>query len=76
MEGAPHDPNAAARPGVKKLSIPGVRPEDLSPLGAPPPKALWPDDRADRAELLRSFEKLETIDDKPAAEFRKEVGGK
>jgi hypothetical protein len=32
--------------------------------------------RADRAELVRSFAELETINDKPAADFWKDVAGK
>ena len=61
---------------VERLSIRGIPAKDLAPLKALPLKALWLDYRADREEFLRSLKTLETINDKPAAEFWAEVDGK
>src|SRR5262249_38952575 len=61
---------------VEKLSIRGIPAKDLAPLKALPLRALWLDYRADRDEFLRSLKTLETINDKPAAEFWAEVDGK
>jgi hypothetical protein len=41
-----------------------------------PLKELRLDYHADREELVRSFTGLEVINEKPAAEFWKDVGGK
>jgi hypothetical protein len=50
---------------------------DLSPLRGLPLKRLWCDFNPGRdAEILRSIKTLETINDKPASEFWKEVDGK
>src|SRR5262249_30712085 len=59
---------------LSALDIRGVRATDLSPIKALPLKELWIDYRADRQELLRSLMGLESINDKPAAEFWKDVG--
>src|SRR5262245_46389819 len=48
----------------------------VSPLKTRPLKRLSLDYRADREELLRSLTGLESINDKPAAEFWKEVADK
>ena len=61
---------------LSKLSLRGVRATDLSPIKAMPLKSLRIDYRADREELLRSLTGLESINDKPAAEFWKDVAGK
>ena len=50
--------------------------QDLTPLEGMPLKRLRLDYRADRAMFLRSFTGLEFINDKPAADFWKEVDGK
>jgi eukaryotic-like serine/threonine-protein kinase len=50
---------------------------DLSPLKDSPLKELWCDFKAERdAAILRSIKTLEKINDKPAADFWKEVDGK
>jgi len=47
---------------------------DLSPLKGMPLKELWCDFKPERdAEILRSIKTLEKINDKPAADFWKEV---
>jgi hypothetical protein len=61
---------------VEKLSICKIQVKDLSPIKELPLKYLRLDYRADRSEFVRSFTGLETINDKPAAEFWKEVDGK
>ena len=62
--------------GVTHLSIWGTKVTDLGPLKGLPLKSLRLDYRADREEFVRSFKGLETINDKPAADFWKEVAGK
>jgi eukaryotic-like serine/threonine-protein kinase len=55
----------------------GTAVSDLSPLKGMPLKEIYCDFQRERdAELLRSFTTLETINQKPAAEFWKEVDGK
>ena len=50
---------------------------DLTPLKGMPLKVLWCDFKPERdAEILRSIETLEKINDKPAADFWKEVNAK
>ena len=60
---------------IKELSILNIPAQDLSPLKELPLKKLRLDYRADREEFLRSFKDLETINEKPTAEFWKEVAG-
>jgi serine/threonine protein kinase len=56
------------------LSCKEAKVTDLSALRGMPLKCLWCDFRAERdAAILRSLEALETINDKPAAAFWKEV---
>jgi hypothetical protein len=62
--------------GLKELSIHNIPAKDLSPLQELPLKRLRLDYRADREEFVRSFKGLERINDKPAADFWKEVHGK
>jgi hypothetical protein len=62
--------------GLRELSIRNIPAKDFSPLKELPLKSLRLDYRADRAEFVRSFKELERINDKPAADFWKEVGGK
>jgi len=62
--------------GLQELSILSTPARDLSPLQGLALKRLRLDYRADRAEFLRSFTGLETINDKSAADFWKEVDGK
>ena len=55
----------------------GTRVSDLSPLKGMPLKEVYCDFRPERdAEILLSIKTLETINDKPAAQFWKEMGGK
>jgi formylglycine-generating enzyme required for sulfatase activity/Leucine-rich repeat (LRR) protein len=59
------------------LGCKGTNVTDLSVLRGMPLKALFWDFRAERdAAILRSLETLERIDDKPVAEFWKEVDAK
>jgi serine/threonine protein kinase len=62
--------------GLQKLSILNIPAKDLWPLKELPLRSLRLDYRADREEFVRSFTALETINDKPAADFWKEVDGK
>jgi hypothetical protein len=62
--------------GLKELSIRNIPATDLSPLKDLPLRSLRLDYRADREEFVRSFKGLEFINDKPAADFWKEVDGK
>ena len=56
------------------LNCGGTRVSDLSPLKGMPLKALGCDFKPERdAEVLRSIKTLEKINDKPAAEFWKNV---
>jgi hypothetical protein len=61
---------------LRELSILGVPANDLSPLKGLPLRSLRLDYRADREAFVRSFKELEAINDKPAAEFWKDVAGK
>jgi hypothetical protein len=61
---------------LKVLSIHNIPAKDLSPLKGLALKRLRLDYRADRAEFVRSFKGLKTINDKPVADFWKEVDGK
>jgi hypothetical protein len=61
---------------LRKLSLKGIPATDLSPIKGMPLKALRLDYDADREELVRSFTGLELINEQPAAEFWKDVGGK
>lgn len=59
------------------LFCPYTKVTDLSPLKGMPLKELSCDFKPERdAEILRSIKTLETINDKPAKEFWKEVDGK
>jgi hypothetical protein len=49
---------------------------DLTPIQGMPLKQLRLDYRPDRKKFVRSFKELEFINDKPVAEFWKEVDGK
>jgi hypothetical protein len=50
---------------------------DLSPLRGVPLREVWCDFKPERdAEVLHSFTTLETINNKPARDFWKEVGDK
>src|SRR5262249_4742520 len=60
---------------LKSLSIQGTLATDLTPIKELPLKSLRLDYRAERKELLRSFEGLQRINEKPAADFWKEVDG-
>ena len=57
------------------LSIQGVPVTDLSPIKEMPLQSLRLDYQADRKEFLRSFKGLEAINEKPVAQFWKEVDG-
>jgi Leucine-rich repeat (LRR) protein len=57
------------------LSIRGIQATDLTPIKEMPLRSLRLDYQADRKEFLRSFKGLKVINDKPAAEFWKEVEG-
>jgi tRNA A-37 threonylcarbamoyl transferase component Bud32 len=59
------------------LSCGHTRVTDLSPLNGIPLKHLWCDFKAERdAHLLRSIKTLETINNRPATEFWKEIDEK
>jgi serine/threonine protein kinase len=58
------------------LSIRGIRATDLTPIQKLPLKGLRLDYQPEREAFVRSFPGLEFINDKPAAEFWKEVSGK
>ena len=59
---------------MTKLDVSGTKVSDLSLLKGMPLKNLQCDFQADRdADILRSIRTLETINDKPAAKFWKEV---
>jgi hypothetical protein len=61
---------------LKALSICNIPASDLSPLKELALKSLRLDYRADREEFVRSLTGLETINDKPVAEFWKDVNSK
>jgi hypothetical protein len=59
------------------LGLRGSRASDLSPVKGMPLKVLRCDFRPERdAEIVRSLTTLQLINDKPAADFWKEVDGK
>jgi Leucine-rich repeat (LRR) protein len=60
---------------LKELAIKGTRITDLAPIKGLPLQKLRLDYQADREEFVRSFKGLEFINDKPAADFWKEVDG-
>jgi serine/threonine protein kinase len=59
--------------GIHDLYMKRTRITDLTPIKGLPLKRVGLDYRPDRAEFLRSFATLEVINDKPAAEFWKDV---
>jgi Leucine-rich repeat (LRR) protein len=61
---------------LKDLGIRGTQVTDLSPIKGLPLQRLQLDYRVDREVFLRSLKGLESINDKPAADFWKEVAGK
>jgi hypothetical protein len=61
---------------LDRISLLRTAVTDLSPLEGMPLKQLRLDYRRDREKFVRSFRGLEFINDKPAAEFWKEVDGK
>jgi hypothetical protein len=62
--------------GLNDLCLNGTRVTDLRPLKGLPLQKLQLDYRADHEAVLRSLTGLESINDKPAADFWKEVDGK
>src|SRR5579883_1911087 len=62
--------------GLTELSIRNIPAKDFSPLKELALKSLRLDYHSDREELVRSFTGLERINDKPVAEFWKDVDGK
>jgi hypothetical protein len=62
--------------GLKELCVKGTKVTDLSPIKGLPLQKLQLDYRADHEKLLRSLRGLESINDKPVADFWKEVDGK
>jgi hypothetical protein len=61
---------------LERISLLGTAVTDLTPLEGMPLKQLRLDYRLDRQAFVRSFPGLTFINDKPAAEFWKEVSGK
>jgi hypothetical protein len=61
---------------LERISLLRTAVTDLTPIEGMPLKHLRLDYRPDRAKFVRSFTGLEFINDKPAAEFWKEVDGK
>jgi len=62
---------------LTRLECWGTKVSDLWPLKGMPLKVLGCDFKAERdADILRSIKTLETINEKPAAEFWKDVDGK
>ncbi|HZV07524.1 MAG TPA: protein kinase [Gemmataceae bacterium] len=62
--------------GLTELSIRNIPAKDFSPLKELALKSLRLDYHSDREEFVRSFTGLERINDKPVAEFWKDVDGK
>jgi eukaryotic-like serine/threonine-protein kinase len=58
---------------LKELCVRGTRATDLTPIKEMPLRSLRLDYRADQKEVLRSLSGLEVINDKPVADFWKEV---
>jgi hypothetical protein len=61
---------------LERISLLHTGVTDLTPIQGMPLKQLRLDYRPDREKFVRSFKELELINDKPAAEFWKEVDGK
>jgi Leucine-rich repeat (LRR) protein len=61
---------------LERLSVLGSRVTDLTPIRGMPLEKLDFDFRAGDEEILRSLTGLKEINEKPAAEFWKDVGGK
>jgi hypothetical protein len=61
---------------LEQISLLRTGVTDLTPIQGMPLKLLRLDYRPDREKFVRSFKELELINDKPAAEFWKEVDGK
>jgi hypothetical protein len=62
--------------GLTRLAITGTRVKDLSSIQGLPLTLLALDYRPEYEGVVRSLKGLETINNKPAADFWKEVGGK
>jgi eukaryotic-like serine/threonine-protein kinase len=62
--------------GLRELSIRGIPATDLTPLTELPLRGLRLDYRADRERIVRSLRRLESVNDKPVAEFWQDVGGR
>jgi hypothetical protein len=62
--------------GLKDLNIQGTQVNDLSPIKKLPLQKLQLDYRAAHEDFVRSFKGLESINNKPAADFWKEVDGR
>jgi hypothetical protein len=61
---------------LERISLLRTAVTDLTPIEGMPLKQLRLDYRPDREKFVRSFKGLEFINDKPAADFWKEVNGK
>jgi Leucine-rich repeat (LRR) protein len=61
---------------LQRISLLRTGVTDLTPIQGMPLKQLRLDYRPDREKFVRSFKALEFINDKPAAEFWKELDGK
>ena len=61
---------------LERISLLHTGVTDLTPIQGMPLKQLRLDYRPERKKFVRSFKELELINDKPAAEFWKEVDGK
>jgi hypothetical protein len=62
---------------LKELNLTSSRVTDLSPLREMPLTMLRLDFRPERdADIVRSLKTLQSINEKPAADFWKEVDGK
>jgi hypothetical protein len=59
--------------GLNDLNLKGTKVTDLGPIKGLPLQRLQLDYRADREKFLRSLPGLESINDKPATDFWKEV---
>jgi hypothetical protein len=61
---------------LERISLLRTAVTDLTPIQGMPLKQLRLDYRPDREKFVRSFKDLKFINEKPAAEFWKEVSGK
>jgi hypothetical protein len=61
---------------LEQISLLRTGVTDLTPIQGMPLKKLRLDYRPDREKFVRSFKELKLINDKPAAEFWKDVAGK